>query len=139
MRKKTAHARSRARRNAVQALYQWQLNRAAIETIMAEFETDRTELQRADKAYFKVLVLGSVNHAAELEQALRSHLDREINQLDPVERAILTLGAYELTYQTDLSIPVIINESVELAKLFGAAESYKYVNGVLDKLANVVR
>lgn len=139
MKNVSPHARVRARRNAVQALYQWLITDTAVQDIISEFETDRKELKKADTDYFKELLLGTEKYSAELETILRPYIDREIEQLDPIERAILNLGAYELKYQTDLPVNIVINESIELAKMFGAEESHKYVNGVLDQLAKAIR
>ena len=133
------YARARARRTAVQALYQWLITGDSIENIIQEFEADRAELRKADQDYFKDLLNGNFKYSQEIEKTMASCLDREISMLDPVERAILTIGIYELKYKPELPVNVVINESIELAKMFGAEESHKYINGVLDKIADTTR
>jgi N utilization substance protein B len=133
------HGRIRARRSAVQALYQWDMAGGGIEDIISEFESDRAELKKADGRYFRDILNGVVRHRAELEAVLAPVSERAIRELDPVERAILYLGAYELMHQPEVPWPVVVNESVELAKMFGAEQSYRYINGVMDKLARRTR
>lgn len=133
------HGRIRARRTAVQALYQWDLAGAGMDQIISEFESDRTELKKADGGYFRDLLHGVMRHRQELEHDIAGASDRAVAELDPVERAILFLGAYELRYRPDVPAPVIVNESVELAKMFGAEQSFRFVNGVMDRLARSAR
>jgi len=133
------HGRIRARRTAVQALYQWDIAGAGMDDIISEFETDRAELKKADGGYFRDIVNGVVRHRAELESAIAGASDRGLRELDPVERAILYLGAYELMYRPEVPWLVVVNESVELAKMFGAEQSHRYINGVMDKLARTTR
>lgn len=132
-------ARVRARRTAVQALYQWFLTEQPIPEIIDEFERDRKELKKADAAYFRDILNGNARNSAAISDSLAPFLDRAIHELDPVTRAVLYLGVYELKYQPGLPLRVILNESVELARLFGAEDSYKYINGVLDKAAQELR
>jgi N utilization substance protein B len=131
--------RGLARRLTVQALYQWLVNETLPETMIRQFNEQPEGLGRADAAYFTELLNGVVAQAPELTVMLVPHLDRPLNQLDPVEHAILMLGAYELQYRPEVPWKVAVNESVNLAKIFGAEEGYKFVNGVLDKLAHAVR
>ena len=133
------HARIRARRSAVQALYQWQMTQMPIIDVIAEFEDERTELKKADIEYFRDLLQGTAQQIAVLNEQLGPLLDRPVKELDPVERAVLHIGLYELLFKPELPWRVIINESVELAKMFGAEQSYKFINGVLDKAARVIR
>ncbi len=123
----------------MQALYQWYITGRPVSEIISEFEDDRAELKKADRAYFRLLLMGSEENAQPIDHALAPFLDRKLEALDPVERAILHLGVYELKYQPQLPRPVILNEAIELAKMFGAEESYKYINGVLDKAAVRIR
>lgn len=132
-------ARARSRRNAVQALYQWDITRAPIAQVIAEFESDRSELENADLVYFRDVVTGVTERHEQLDQELGMHLDRPVAQLDPVERVVLYLGIYELKYRPDLPWRVIVNEAIELAKMFGAEQSHKYINGVLDAAARRIR
>jgi N utilization substance protein B len=131
--------RALARRVTVQALYQWLVNTTPPETLLRQFREQDDGLGRADPVYFDTLLKGVVENAADLTMALVPHLDRPITQLDPVEHAVLLLGAYEMHHQPSVPWRVIVNECVNLAKLFGSAEGFKYVNGVLDKLARMAR
>lgn len=132
-------ARVRARRSAVQALYQWLLTERPMSTIIAEFEQDRKELKKADREYFRDLLSGISTNSAQLLDTLLPFLDRKPDELDPVTRAVLHLGMYELLYQPALPLRVVLNEAVELARMFGAEDSYKYINGVLDRAARQLR
>lgn len=136
---KHPRARVKARRAAIQALYQWFMTGQPMTEIIAEFENERAELKKADRAYFRDILNGSEKNSDNVNTALAPFLDRALHELDPVERAVLHLGLYELKYQRELPYRVILNESIELAKTFGAEDSYKYVNGVLDKAARQLR
>ena len=131
--------RGLARRLTVQALYQWLVNETHPESMLKQFLEQPEGLGRADGEYFNELLKGVVDQAAELTMMLVPHLDRPLNQLDPVEHAVLLLGAYELKYKIEVPWKVVVNEAVNLAKIFGAEEGYKFVNGVLDKLARDAR
>lgn len=133
------HARARARRSAIQAYYQWQLTSQPVNDIIREFENDRSELKKADVEYFRDILAGMTASGDELDEILSTVLDRPPAELDPIERAILHLGCYELVHRPDLPWRVSINEAVELAKMFGAEQSHKYINGVLDKIAHRFR
>lgn len=133
------HARVRARRSAVQAIYQWQMARSPMSDVINEFVLERSEIKKADTDYFRELLQGTAGRIAEIEEELTPHLDRPLAELDPVERAILLLGTYELLCRPELPWRVVVNESVELAKMFGAEQSHTYINGVMDKVARVVR
>lgn len=130
--------RSAARSFALQALYQWQLNKMAVSEIEIQFTLDH-DLSSCDKLYFRELIQGVTSQAARLDGLFEPLLDRSLSELDPIELATLRLGAFELAEKLDVPYRVAINEGVELAKSFGAAESHKYVNGILDKLAQRVR
>ena len=131
-------ARIRARRCAVQALYQWQLAGQDPSEILKEFVAER-EVLNADMAYFGTLTRNIPTQLAVLEGDLQNVLDRRMQELDPVERSILLIGAYELRYCLDVPWRVVINEAIELEKMFGAEQGHRYVNTVLDKLARVLR
>lgn len=133
------HARIRARRSAVQALYQWEMTQSSMTDVITEFMNERTELKKADTAYFSEILKGAAGNVDELNREISACLDRPLHELDPVERAVLLVGTYELKYRPELPWRVIVNEAVELAKMFGAEASYKYINGVLDKIARKVR
>ena len=130
--------RSRARRIAVQGLYQWQMTGQDVGEIEAQFLADE-DVSRFEVAYFKDLLHGVPAHLNELDELLGPLLDRAVEKVDPVERAILRLGAYELSHHPEIPCRVTINEAVELAKLFGAEQGHRYINGVLDKMARQVR
>lgn len=130
--------RSRARRGAVQAIYQWQLGGGNSAEIRAQFR-DRGGMDKVDWAYFDALVEDVIREHAALDQLLTPHLDRPIEQLDPVEQAIVRLATLELAHHPEVPFRVAINEAVELARIFGAEQSHRYVNGVLDALARAVR
>ncbi len=131
--------RGLARRLTVQALYQWLVNETQPDALLKQFREQPEGLGRADGDYFTELLKGVVDQAPDLTMAIVPHLDRPLSQLDPVEHAVLLLGAYELTYKVEVPWKVVVNESVNLAKVFGAEEGYKFVNGVLDKLARDAR
>lgn len=127
-------ARSRARRRALQALYAWQLSGSSIGSVIDQFRHEQ-DMEVADQEYFEDLVRGVEAHVAELDAGLAPFLGREVAQVDPIERAALRLGAYELKYRIDVPYRVVINEAIETTKRFGADHGHTYVNGVLDKLA----
>ena len=106
--------------------------------MIKEFLEDN-DLKRADVAYFEALVLGVSQQKAALWHTVCELLDREPEQIDPVEKSILLLGAFELSAHMEIPFKVVITESVDLAKIFGATDSYKYVNSILDRLATTFR
>jgi len=130
--------RRKARHYALQALYQWHMAGATASDIEAEFRTDY-DFAVVDLEYFQALIHGVPPLVEELDELLKPLLDREVQELDPIERSLLRMGGFELRDRIDVPYRVVINESVALAKKFGAAESYKYINGVLDKLARQLR
>ncbi len=133
-----SNARSKARRSAVQALYQWQMAGENISEIHDQFLVER-EMAKVDLEYFKVLLHGVAGQLEALDQQIKPFLDRDINSVDPVERAILRMATFELVSRPDVPYRVVINEALESAKMFGADQSHKYVNGVLDKVAQQTR
>ncbi|MEQ8660188.1 MAG: transcription antitermination factor NusB [Gammaproteobacteria bacterium] len=130
--------RIRARRCAVQALYQWQMTAQEPHAIVKEFVADR-ELLNVDMAYFELLVREVPRQFETLQADLASCIDREWSKLDPVERSVLLIGAYEMRHCPEMPFRVVINEGVELCKMFGTAEGHRYINGVLDRLAQAQR
>jgi N utilization substance protein B len=136
--KSTPSARHRARKLAVQALYQLHFQEASPSQVIQEFLEDN-DLKRADVAYFEALVLGVSQQKAALWNKVCELLDRAPEQIDPVEKSILLLGAFELSAHLEIPFKVVITESVDLAKIFGATDSYKYVNSILDGLAMTLR
>lgn len=130
--------RSQARRLAAQAIYQWQVTGPDNADLVSQFLAAQ-DPKRLDVGYFRRLVSGVANHCSALDCALSPFLDRSVEQVDPVERAVLRLAAFELLHCLEIPYRVVINEAVELAKTFGAEQGYRYVNGVLDELAKVAR
>jgi transcription antitermination protein NusB len=133
-----ARARSRARRLAMQGLYQWQLGGSEAGDIIAQLRLSQ-EAKNTDLDYFDALLRNSIAEHAVLTAAFEPHLDRPANQLDPIERAILLLGIYELKACPDVPYRVVLNEAVELARSFGGEDSHKYINAVLDRAAEEYR
>jgi len=132
--------RSASRRLALQAVYQWQMNKTAVSEIDTQFVIDQDrDMDSCDKVYFRELLQGVTASAKKLDTLFEELLDRPLSELDPIELAVMRIGSYELSQRLDVPYRVAINESVELAKGFGATESHKYVNGILDKLAQRVR
>lgn len=130
--------RHRAREFALKGLYQWQLTKADPVTIARQLGEVRG-FEKVDAAYFRDLLGGAVAAAAELEREIEPCLDRELKRLSPVERGILLLAGYELAHRPEVPFRVIVNEAVELAKAYGGTDGYRFVNGVLDKLATRLR
>lgn len=131
-------ARSRARQLAVQGLYEWHLSGNKIDDI-AEQCLDAKRGKNIDETYFEELIFKVSSMVEGLNETLVPFLSRSINEIDPVERAILQLSTYELTQKIDVPYKVVINEAIELAKTFGAEQSHKFVNGILDKVAEQSR
>lgn len=127
-------ARSRARRRAAQALYAWQIGGNPMRDVIEEFRHEQ-DMEIADLDYFEDLLRGVEKHCAELDAGLAPWLDRDMAQVDPIERAVLRLAAYELRHRADVPYRVVLNEAVEVTKRFGAEHGHTYVNGVLDKAA----
>jgi transcription antitermination protein NusB len=135
---KTKSPRSRSREFALQALYQWQIADQSFTDIEKQYATAEG-FEKADKGLFTRIVKGAMTEFTPLSEALTPHLDRSWAEVSPVERAVLLIGAYELSHIVETPYRVIINEGIELAKSFGGTDGHKYVNGVLDKYAAVVR
>jgi N utilization substance protein B len=130
--------RRRSREFAVQGLYQWLL--AATDPVVIATELAEAEdFGKSDVPYFRTLLNGAIDHAAELEALIAPLLDRSVSSLSPIERGILLLAGYELMRELEVPYRVVINEAVELAKVYGGTDGHKYVNGVLDKLAARLR
>ncbi len=110
-----------------------------IQDVINEFVSERSELKKADTDYFKEILRGTAKEVENLDKQLAPLLDRAIDDLDPVEKAILHIGLYELTFHPELPYRVVLNEAIDLAKMFGAEQSHKYINGVLDKAAQKIR
>ena len=132
------HGRTRARRSALQALYQWQLGGQDLREIEVQFFQEQ-DMRKVDTDYFRELLHRIPATLSDLDARLTPLLDRPLKQIDPVERAILRIGAYELNSHLEIPWRAVINEAVELAKMFGAEQGHKYVDSVLDRLARDLR
>jgi len=135
---RASRARSLSRRLAMQALYQWQLTGQSAAELRNQYAT-QDGFGDADEDYFRELLTGVTESAATLDGTLASLIDRPVEQLDPVERAVLLIGLYELGERLDVPYRVVINEGVELTKRFGATDGHKFVNAVLDRAARSLR
>jgi len=133
-----ARARARARRLVLQGLYQWQLSAALPDDIIGQLRLSQN-IKDTDVDYFEELLRGVIADSDQLALAFSPYLDRPLTQLDPVERGIFLLSTYELSARPDVPYRVVLNEAVELARKFGAEDSHKYINAVLDRAAMVLR
>jgi transcription antitermination protein NusB len=134
-----AAQRRMARHYGMQALYQWQISGSALNVIEAEFRADN-DMSKVDVDYFHEILHSIPQHVREIESVFEPHLvERSLAELDPITRALLRMATYEFQYRLDVPYKVVINEAVSLAKKFGAEDSHKFINGVLDKTAAVMR
>lgn len=129
-------ARRRARECAVQTMYAWEISKNSAECVELDYLTHHTEeTVGADMDYFRKIFRGTTENLRAIDEKICPNLDRKLNNLNPIERSILRLATYELML-ADVPYKVVINEAIEVAKSFGAEESHRYINGVLDKIAN---
>ncbi len=135
---RASRARSVSRKLLMQAIYQWQLTGHSFAELRNQY-TSEEGFSAADDDYFRELLKGITETAGELDATLAEFADRPLDQLDPVERAVLLIGVYELKQRTDVPYRVVINEAVDLAKRFGATDAHKYVNALLDRAAQDLR
>lgn len=135
--RKKLSERQKARRMILQALYQWRMAGAPVRDIEAEFLAYYQG--RIDRDYFREVFAGVTTEAAALDEQLRPLLDRSLEALDPIEHCLLQMGLYELARRIDVPYKVVINECVELAKVFGATDGHKYINSILDRAAKTHR
>jgi N utilization substance protein B len=131
-------ARHKARRLATQALYAWQMGGQDLEDIDEQFQLDH-DMSKVDQEYFTELLHKVPANLQELDEHIIPLLDRDLNQVDPTERAILRLGTYEMAFRPDIPYKVVINEGVELTKTFGAEDGHKFINSILDGIARKLR
>ena len=129
--------RQKARRMLLEALYQWEMARAPVNEIAAEFLVYYQG--KIDREFFRQVFPEVVQNVPELDEQMVQWVDRELSALDPIELSLLRLGLYELTHRIDVPYKVVINEAVELAKVYGATDSHKYINGVLDRASKQLR
>ena len=141
-RKRGSNAKRRrgARQKAMQALYQWDFDQAANppESVVAQF-CELQNMEKVDVDYFTSLFNYTVEHINEIDAEIARHLDRELGQLDPIERSVLRVCCAELTDQPATPYKVVVNEALEISKDFGADKGYRYINGIADKLAASLR
>ncbi len=130
--------RHRAREFALQGLYQWLLNNEDATTVVNNIRAAHG-FEKADGDHFAALLYGAIKDSVSLRETIAPVIDRRVDELSPIEHAILLIGAYELKNNLDIPYRVVINEAVELTKSFGGIDGHKYVNGVLDKLAPKLR
>jgi N utilization substance protein B len=131
-------SRRKAREFAVQGLYQWKLTGGDASAILSQLREEK-EFPKIDEEHLATLLRGVTSQAQELDALVAPYLDRPAGELSPVEHAILLLAAYEMSRHPEIPYRVVINEAVELAKVYGGTDGHKFVNGVLDKLAAQVR
>ena len=132
-------ARRRAREFAVQGLYQWLLTQDTVGAIERFLRESSTSFVRADSELFRGILFGAIKEITGLTLALKPHVDRDFDEISPVEKAILFVAAFEIIHMPQTPYPVIVNEAIELAKTFGGTDGHKYVNGVLNQLATQLR
>ena len=133
-----SQTKTNARKAVVQAIYQWQMTGQSLISIELQFEEDG-RLKGVQKSYFKDLFHGIPQCVDAIDEVLNEFVDRPVDAIDPVERAILRMGVYELMHRPEMPYRVVLNESINLAKHFGADGSHRYVNGILDKVAQEKR
>ncbi len=133
-----AKARGKARRLAMQAIYQWQMTGDDVAVIAAQYIEDN-DMQAIDGDYFRELLSGVAGSISTLDPLLEKRMTRTVDSVDPVERAIIRLACYEFVNRLDVPYKVVINEAVMLAKKFCAENSHAFINGVLDKVAHDIR
>ena len=134
----SVHERARARRYAMQALYQWDLSGTDLPLIRRQF-LESEDFSKADTNYFIELLSEAPKKIDIIDENIAQYIDRPLERLDPVERAVLRLATYELLYRLDIPYKVSINEAVQLTRKFGAEQGHAFVNGVLDKVAHKLR
>ncbi|CUX95835.1 N utilization substance protein B [Candidatus Gullanella endobia] len=133
-------SRHRAREYATQALYSWQLSHNDVADIEAQFLAEQEDISDVDIAYFHELYTSVIKNVHELDKLMLPYLlSRQLEELGSVERAVLRIALFELSKRQDIPYKVTINEAIKLAKTFGAEESYKFINAVLDKVASQIR
>ncbi len=130
--------RRKARELAVQATYSWQVSQNPVNEVEINFIVDNSK-RRFDIEYFQLLLRGVTSNISDIDDAISPHVDRPLEDIDQVEKAILRVAVFELKECVDVPYRVVINEAIELAKAFAADDSHKFVNGVLDKAVKLIR
>lgn len=130
--------RRKSRELALKALYRNRMNAGDIKELRLD-SLDDPDYTKADEGYFKQLLTGVLEHTADVDNMISQFIDRQLDELSPIEHSILRISGYELMFDVTIPYRVVINEGVELAKTFGGIDGHKYINGVLDKIAAQVR
>ena len=130
----TLRARQKARRLVVQALYSWEIGGIDVSAIESHFLATN-DMEKVDTDLFHDILFGVATNWIEIDQTFEPYLDRNREHLDPVSRAVLRLSTFEMLYSNQVPYKVVINEAVNLAKTFGPEDAFKFINGVLDKVA----
>ena len=138
-RPKPKSARRRAREFAVQGVYQWLMTRDTVNNIDRFLQGSTTYFTKCDEILYRAVLFGVIKDAGALTKALEPHVERPLDEVSIVEMAVLYTAAFEIVSMPETPYPVIINEAIELAKTFGGSDGHRFVNGVLDKLAALVR
>lgn len=136
--KSSRAARRKARRFVLQALYQMEMTGHTVNVVEQQFRAEQ-EMKGTDMVYFHELLNGTVQYRSSILASIEPVIDRKLEELDPVEKVILLIGGFELTHRVEIPYRVVISEGVELAKKFGATESHRFINSVLDALARISR
>ena len=123
--------RTGTRQLLLQVLYQHQMNQDDLETLLNQ-SLKIKEFSRIDQDYYQILLSEVLENQSQIEEIITKHLDRPIDQIDPIEKAIMWIAVSEILFHPDVPVSVVINEAVELAKLFGAEGSFQYINAVID-------
>src|SRR3990167_9027743 len=129
---KKPNKRHQARAFSMQALFQWHFSNETPEVLIQEFIVDHLREEKIDHNYFRSLVFGTLKNITTIDETMTPLLDRKISFLNPVELAVLRLAFYELQHCPEVPLKVVINEAIELAKEYGSADGYKFVNAVLN-------
>jgi N utilization substance protein B len=135
---KRSQNRRKSREIVLKAVYRGMINESDLKQVFLDMKDD-PDYMKADESYFKQLLKGVTSHLDELDQGISVYIDRKLDELSPVEHAILRISSYELMFDQTIPYRVVINEAVELAKTFGGTDGHKYINGVLDKVAAAAR
>ncbi|MBA2648766.1 MAG: transcription antitermination factor NusB [Legionella sp.] len=138
MDKQSIDGKRRARKLALQAMYQWHMSGAELTDIEAQFRSNNN-MDRVDGDYFCRILYGIPKQLTSLESSFSPYLDRDLSDLNPIELSVLRIGAFELLYCPEVPFKVVLNESIVLTREFGSQDGHKYVNGVLNKVARNVR
>lgn len=136
--RKTSRSRRKSRELVLKAVYRCMMNESDIKQVFLDMKDD-PDYYKADEVYFKLLLQGVIDRLKELDEKVSAFIDRALDELSPIEHAILRVSSYELYFDASIPYRVAINEGVELAKIFGGADGHKYINGVLDKVAASAR